>query len=105
MGAASVLVLAWRAGSSVCPWAVTRKIISDPLRIGPVDGGDAARCAYLLRGLTAVATVVVVVVVATMASAMATMGRSRASGDVESRSMRGTDARGGGAEEWHVSRR
>ena len=79
MGAASVLVLAWRAGSSVCPWAVTRKIISDPLRIGPVDGGDAARCACLTT--VAAETVVVTVAMAVMAVASpamaATMGQPR----------------------------
>ena len=106
--------MAWCAGIGG-PRAVTRRLLSGPLRIGPVDGGGEARCALLLRDLTTamaatVAMLVMAVASATMAMAVASsvmaakMGRSRGGG-AESRSMRGTDARGGGAEEWHVSRR
>ena len=41
---ASVLLLAWRAGIGG-PWAVTRGLLSGPLKIGPSDKGDEARCA------------------------------------------------------------
>ena len=58
------------------------------------DGGDVGNG-------SGVATMAMAVASSVMA---ATMGRSRGGG-AESRSMRGTDARGGGAEEWHVSRR